>query len=168
MGSGGYQRRWEWNSHVLYITSDFACNSRGAKHFPTAALAYGSAQLGHHWLAEYDGRGLIFPSFFLLSSFDSPPALTRRNLLAIIHAAGILITIILVVSYLSSSMLPVSSSTSYSLHRIVQLPTVSVPLRAVLTISRSSMIFSPRLSRYSLPPASSPPSSSTSYSSLLA
>jgi len=74
----------------------------------------------------------------------------------------------LVVTYLPSSTQLVSSSTSYSLHRIVQLPAVSVPLRAALTISRSSMIFSPRLSRYSLPPASSPPFSSTSYSSRLA
>jgi len=108
-----------------------------------AALAYGLARLGHHWLAEYDGRGLIFPPFFLLSSFDLPPALTRHNLLAIIHAAGILIPIILVVSYLTSSTPPVSSSTSYSLCRIVQLPAVSVPLRAVLTISGSSLTFSP-------------------------
>jgi len=57
--------------------------------------------------------------------------------------------IVLVASYLTSSTPPVSSppssSTSYSLCRIVLLPAVSVPLRAVLTISRSSTIFSTRL-----------------------
>ena len=46
---------------------------------------------------------------------------------------------------MTSSTPPVSSSTSYSHCRIVQLPAVSVPLRAALTISPSSTIFSPRL-----------------------
>ena len=72
---------------------------------------------------------------------------TRRVLLDIIHAAGILIDIVLVASYLTSSTLLVSSSTSYLLRRIVQLPTVSVPLRAALTISQSSPIISPCLIR---------------------
>jgi len=71
---------------------------------------------------------------------------TRRVLLDN-YAASILIDIVLVASYLTSSKPPVSSSTSYSLCRIVQLPAVSVPLRAALTISRSSMIFSPHLFR---------------------
>jgi len=53
---------------------------------------------------------------------------SRRVFLAIIHAAGILIDIVLVASYLLSSTPPASSPpsslTSYSSRHIVQLPTV--------------------------------------------
>jgi hypothetical protein len=43
---------------------------------------------------------------------------------------------------------PASSSTSYSLRRIVLLPTVSVALRAALTMSQSSPLYSSRLPRH--------------------
>jgi len=49
---------------------------------------------------------------------------SHRVLLAVIYAAGILIDIVLVTSYLLSSMPPASSLTLYSSRRIVQLPTM--------------------------------------------
>jgi len=76
---------------------------------------------------------------------------SRRVLLAIIHAAGIVIDIVLVASYLLSSTPPASSPpsslTSYSSRQIVQLPTVC-PSESCANNSRSSSIFSPRLTCY--------------------
>ena len=73
---------------------------------------------------------------------------TRRVLTDVINAAGIVIDIALVASYLMPSTPPASSSTSYSSRRIVlyNFP-LSVTWRAMLTISRSTSIFSPRLIR---------------------
>jgi len=51
-------------------------------------------------------------------------------------------------SYSLSSSLPASSLTSYSSLCILQLPGVSVTLRAALTMSQSSPSYSPRPTRY--------------------
>jgi len=160
----------------------------------------------HHHPDRYRAHHVVLYNFPL--SVPLRPALTihealrssRHVLLAIIHAAGILIDIILIASYLLSSTPP--ALTSYSLRRIVQLPTVC-PSESYANNSRSSSIFSPRLTCYhprrwhphrhrtrcvllasihtagilidivlvasyllsSTPPASSLPSSLTSYSS---
>jgi len=121
----GYRRLWGWNSQVSCIASDFSCNLQGAKRLLAPALAYGSARSPLLGLRNTTARASIPPLFS--SSFI------------------ILATSTLVASYLLSSTSLVSSSTSYSSGRIVQLPTVSVPLRAVLTMSRSLSAHVPRL-----------------------
>jgi len=73
---------------------------------------------------------------------------TRRGLLAIVLAAGTLIDIILAASYPLSSSLLAPSLTSYSSLCIVQLPGVSVTLRAALTMSQSLQSYSPRPTCY--------------------
>jgi len=70
---------------------------------------------------------------------------TRRVLLAIVLAAGTLIDIILAASYSLSSSPVAPSLTSYSSLCIVQLPGVSVTLRAALTLSQSSPSYLPHL-----------------------
>ena len=90
----------------------------------------------------------------------------------------VLLTLIVTTSYSLSSSPPVPSLTSYSSLCILQLPGVSVTLRATLTMSQSSPSYSPCPTRYrphrillalivatsyslsSSPPASSSPSSS--------
>jgi len=121
----GYRRLWGWNSQVSSIASDFSCNLQGAKRLLAPALAYGSARSPLLSLHNTTARASIPPLFS--SSFI------------------ILATSTLVASYLLSSTSLVSSSTSYSSGRIVQLPTVSVPLKAVLTMSRSLSAHVPRL-----------------------
>jgi len=72
---------------------------------------------------------LVFSSIFYSSRLD------------IMHAAGILIDTILVATWYHPSTAPVSSSTSYLSGRLVQLPAIPVPLRAVLTMSQSSSTY---------------------------
>jgi len=78
-------------------------------------------------------QALVVAWPFLLQSYSSRLSChhTRRHLLA--------------ASYLLSSSPLAPSLTSYSSLCIVQLPGVSVTLRAVLTLSQSSPSYSPRL-----------------------
>jgi len=92
----------------------------------------------------------------------------------------VFLALIVATSYLLSSSPPASSLTSYASLCILQLPGVSVALRAALTMSQSSSSYLPRPTRYrplhvllalivatSYSLSSSPPVSSlTSYSSL--
>jgi len=73
---------------------------------------------------------------------------TRRVLLAIVLATGTLIDIILAASYPLSFSLLAPSLTSYSSLCIVQLPCVSVTLRAALTMSQCSQSYSPHPTCY--------------------
>ena len=96
---------------------------------------------------------MLTASYLLSSSPPAPsltsysPRLTRTHthgvLLAIVLAASILIDIILAASYLLSSSPQAPSLTSYSSLYIVQLPGISVTLRAALTMSQSSQSYSP-------------------------
>jgi len=70
------------------------------------------------------------------------PCLTR------FHTHHVLLALILAVSYLLSSLLPAPSLTSYSSLCIVQLPSMSVTLRAALTMSQSSPSYSPHPTCY--------------------
>jgi len=88
---------------------------------------------------------------------------TRRVLLAIIHAAGILIDIVLVASHLLSSTPPASSPPSYSSRRIVQLPTVCRSESCANNLTKLVDLLAASYLQSSKPPASS----STSYSSRL-
>jgi hypothetical protein len=89
---------------------------------------------------------------FCWSQINSPAILLVVILpVAIILAVitrRVLLAIILVAPYSLSSSLPASSSTSYSLRRILLLPNVSFALRATLTMSQSSPLHSSRLPRH--------------------
>jgi len=106
---------------------------------------------------------------------------TRCVLLAIIHAASILIDIVLVASYVLSSMPPASSSTSYSSRLTCYHPRRRHPHRhphrhrtrcvllaiiyaaGILTAILIDIVLVASYLLSSTPPASSPPSSLTSY-----
>ena len=154
----GYRRLWERNSQFLRIASDFACNLQGAKRLLAPALPYGLARLPQHGLLNTTAWATS-PPLFSFTFIISYARLAHSSHLAIIHAAGInltaiLINIVLVASYLMSSMPPASSFHRHRTRRVlmsstppassfndivlvasrhnVQLPTV--PVSAALTI----------------------------------
>ena len=98
-------------------------------------------------LANIHAASILIDSI-LVGSYVQLPALcpsescaNHVTKLVDLRAAGILIDITLIASYLIPSMPLVSSSTSYSSRCIVHHPTLSVCLRAVLTMSRNSWAY---------------------------
>jgi len=163
----GYRQLWETNSQFLRIASDFACNLQGAKRLIVPVLLYGLARLQQLGWLNTTARATsppLFSSTFIISY--ARPA--HSSHLAIIYAAGInltaiLINIILVASYLMSSMPlassfhrhrtrhilmssmpPASSFHRYRTRRVASYCTTShCPCECCANNSRSSLIFTP-------------------------
>ena len=144
----GYRRLWERNSQFSQIASDFACNLQGAKRLLASALSYGLARLPQLGLLNTTARAASLPLFSstFIISFMRP---AHSSHLAIIHAAGInltaiLINIVLVVSDLMSSMPPALSFHRYRTRRVMSYCTTShCPCECCTNNSRSSLIFTP-------------------------
>jgi hypothetical protein len=91
--------------------------------------------------------GTHFASYILLSETLVPTSTSYSTCLDAIHTAGSLNDIVgLIGSYLMQFTPPASALTTYLSH-IVRLPTLGVPLKAVLTSSRISLTYVPRLIR---------------------
>ena len=125
----GYRRQLERNSLFSQIASDFICNLQGAKCLLASALSYGLPRLPQLGLLNTAARATsqpLFSSSFIISYMR--PA--HCSHLAIIHAAGInptaiLINIVLVASYLMSSMPLASSFHRHRTRRIASYCTTS-------------------------------------------
>jgi len=162
-----YQRLWERNSQFSWIASDFVCNLQGAKQLLAPTLLYGLARLPQLSLLNTTARAAS-PPHFSSTSIISYARPAHSSHLAIIHAAGInltaiLINIVLVASYLMSSTLtastfhrhrtrrvlrsstpPASSFYRYRIRRVASYCTTShCPCECCANNSQSSLIFMP-------------------------
>jgi len=135
----------------LRIASDFACNLQGAKCLLAPVLSYSLACLPQLGLLNTMAWATSPPLFSstLIISYVRP---AHSSHLAIIHAAGInltttLINIVLVASYLMSSMPPASSFHQHCTHHVLM---SSTPLASSFHRHRTH-----RVLMSSTPPASS-------------